>query len=91
MSDDLICFKCKHSDWKYRDDCPFPLTEYLICMKGHEKTTYNTPFSELENFKCEDYKHSYFIKEYWGMWYYLFCFGCIFLILLLSVFGGGIV
>lgn len=84
-SEELSCFKCKYSDWKYRDDCPFPLTEYLICMKGHKKTTYNTPFVELENFTCEDYKHSYFIKEYYGMWYHIIFFSFLALFLILGM------
>ncbi|WP_295622009.1 hypothetical protein [uncultured Methanobrevibacter sp.] len=88
MNEELSCFECKHSDWKYRDDVPFPLTEYLICKKGHEKTTYNTPFVELPEFSCEDYKHSYFIKEYYGMWFYIISFGLMGLILVLSLIGG---
>lgn len=88
MSEELSCFKCKHSDWKYRDDVPFPLTEYLICKKGHEKTTYNTPFVELPEFSCEDYNHSYFIKEYYGIWFYIICFSLLGLILALALIGG---
>ena len=88
LSDEMSCFKCKHCDWKYRDDCPFPLHEYVICRKGHEKTTYNTSFDEIANFTCEDYRHSYFIKEYYGVWFYIICFGCLGLFLLLSISRG---
>ena len=60
------CFECKHSNWKFHDDVPFPLVEYLHCKLGHEKTSYNTPYDE--DFTCDDYKHSYFVKSYLGLW-----------------------
>ena len=62
------CFECKHCDWKFRDDVPFPIHEYVICKLGHDQTSYNTEFTK--DFICEDYHHSYFVKTYWGYWFY---------------------
>ena len=73
------CFECKHCDWKYREDVPFPIHEYVKCKLGHEQTSYNTEFTE--DFICKDYQHSYFTKTYLGYWLW----GFIITLFLLSV------
>ena len=83
MTKELSCFKCKHSDWRYREDSPIPIVEYLDCMKGHQKTTQNIPIEDIPNFSCDDYEHSYFIKEYWGIWCYIIFFSLLALLLVL--------
>lgn len=81
------CFICKYSDWSYHSDIDIPIVRELHCKKGHEQTSYNTNYDE--DFVCEDYKHSYFTKSYFGIWFWLIYFGFLLFVLLLS-FGGSI-
>lgn len=70
------CFVCKHSVWNYYYEVP--VVQNLSCSIGHRKTSYNTPYNK--EFVCEDYQHSYFVKSYYGMWWYIF-WGNLFVIL----------
>ncbi len=71
------CFVCKYSNWRYHYE--IPIVEDLYCAKGHEKTSYNTNFDD--DFVCEDYKHSYFTKHYFGMWFWIIYFGFFIMVL----------
>lgn len=78
----ISCFECKHSQWKYYDD--MPIVQYLYCQLNHEETSHKA--HNPDKFFCADYQHSYFVKAYFGMWFFiLFIVIICLLILIISI------
>lgn len=82
---DINCFVCVHCDWDYMEDVPFPIHDHVICRLSHEKTSYNTPYNE--HFTCEDYKHSYFVKSYWGMWFWTIYISFVIIVMMMNIWN----
>lgn len=64
MTEQINCFECKHHHKEYYYDDVFGdaiAMKDCICKKGHDKTTYTTPFKELKDFQCADFER----KLYW--------------------------
>lgn len=62
MINQINCLECKYHTKRYYYEGLEPIImKDCICEKGYEKTTYNTPFKELKNFKCNDFER----KLYW--------------------------
>lgn len=83
MKDDINCFECKHADWDYYDDVP--IVKYLYCMKNHKNTSYNTAYDD--KFTCDDYRHSYFCKAYYRMWFTIIMIALLIIFALLCYYG----
>lgn len=62
MTEKIDCLECKHhlKLWHYDGLEPIVMRD-CICTRGYKKTTYNTPFNELEDFKCDGFER----KLYW--------------------------
>ena len=62
MTERINCLECKHHQklWHYDGLEPIVMRD-CICTRGYKKTSYNTPFTELKDFKCNGFER----KLYW--------------------------